>query len=83
MWQEQEEDDDDEFFGDDDENIILSYECLQQQAFGSWRRRSCNPDAPPRWQNKRDYPVGDAQICAYYFGPTPVYSPMHFCRRYV
>jgi hypothetical protein len=49
MWQEEEDDDDDaEFFNNDDENIIRSYEYLQQQAFGSWRRQSRNPDAPPR-----------------------------------
>jgi hypothetical protein len=60
MWQEEEDDDDDEFFGDDDENIILSYEYLQQQAFGSWRSRSRNLDAPPRWPNKRDHLAGDA-----------------------
>jgi hypothetical protein len=82
MWQEEEDDDDDEFFGDDDE-IILSYEYLQQQAFGSWRSRSRNLDAPPRWPNKRDHLAGDAQIRADYFGPNPVYSPMHFCRRYI
>jgi hypothetical protein len=86
MWQEEEEDDDDddEFFDDDDDdNIILAYECLQQQAFGSWRRRSRNPDAPPRWPNKRDHSDDDAQIRADYFGPNSVYSPMHFRRRYV
>jgi hypothetical protein len=83
MWQEEEDNDDDEFFGDDDENIILSYEYLQQQASGSWRRQSRNLDAPPRWLNKRDHPVSDAQIHADYFGPNPVYSPMHFRRRYV
>jgi hypothetical protein len=84
MWQEEEEGDDDEFFfDDDDENIILSYEYLQQQASGSRRRRSRNPDAPPRWPNKRDHSAGDAQIRAGYFGPNPVYSPMHFRRRYV
>jgi hypothetical protein len=82
MWQE-DDDDDDEFFGDDDENIILSYEYLQQQASRSWWRRSRNPDAPPRWPNKRDHLAGDAQIRADYFGPNPVYSPMHFHRRYV
>jgi hypothetical protein len=84
MWQEEENDDDDaEFFGNDDENIILPYEYLQQQAFGSWRRQSCNPDAPPRWPNKRDHSTGDAQIRVDYFGPNPVYSPIHFRRRYV
>jgi hypothetical protein len=83
MWQEEEEDEDDEFFGDDDESIILSYEYMQQQVSGSWRRRSHNLDAPPRWPNKRDHPASDAQIRANYFGPNPVYSPMHFHRRYV
>jgi hypothetical protein len=83
MWQEEEDDNDDEFFDDDDENIILSYEYLQQQASGSWRRWSRNLDAPPRWPNKRDHLAGDAQICVDYFGPNPVYSPMHFRRRYV
>jgi hypothetical protein len=81
MWQE-EEDDDGKFFGDDDENIILSYEYLQQQAFG-WRRRSRNLDAPPRWPNKRDHSTDDAQIRVDCFSPNPVYSPMHFRKRYV
>jgi hypothetical protein len=33
--------------------------------------------------NKRDHLTGDGQIRADYFGPNPVYSPMHFRRRYV
>jgi energy-coupling factor transporter transmembrane protein EcfT len=78
---EEEEEDDKYFFGDDDENLIMTNQFLQQQASGShWRH---NPDAPPRWPDKRDHAAGDAHICAEYFGPNPVYSPMHFRRRYV
>jgi energy-coupling factor transporter transmembrane protein EcfT len=81
IHQEEEEDDYDEYFGGDDENLIMANQFLQQQAFGPRRRH--NPDAPPRWPNKRDHAAGDAQIRADYFGPNPVYSPMHFRRRNV
>jgi hypothetical protein len=51
------------------------------ETLGSHRRRA--PYAPPRWPNKRDHAIGDAQIHAVYFIANPVYSPMAFCRRYV
>jgi hypothetical protein len=59
----------------------MAYQFLQQQASGSCLRH--NPDAPLRWSNKRDHATGDAQIRADYFGPNPVYFPMHLSRRYV
>jgi hypothetical protein len=79
--QEEEEDDDDEyFFGDEVENIIVQQYLQDQEAYGSHQRR--NPDAPPRWLNKRDHAAGDAQIRVNYFVANLVYSPMHFRRRY-
>jgi hypothetical protein len=75
--QEEEENDDDKyFFGDEVENNIVQQYLQDQEASGSHRR--CNPDAPPRWPNKRDHAAGDAQIRADYFVANPVYSPMHF-----
>jgi hypothetical protein len=78
---EEEEDHDMFFVEDDDEDMLVAHYLLQQEASGSHRRR--DPNAPPKWPNKRDHTVGDAQIHVDYFAPDPVYSPMHFHRRYV
>jgi hypothetical protein len=80
----QEEEEEDTFFvedEDEDEDMLVAYYFLQQEASSSYRRRAS--DAPPKWSNKRDHAAGDAQIHVDYFVPDPVYSPMHFRRRYM
>jgi hypothetical protein len=78
----QEEEEEDMFFvEDEDKEMLMGHYLLQQEASSSRRRRA--PDAPPKWPNKRDHATGDAQICADYFVLDPVYSPMHFRRRYI
>jgi hypothetical protein len=81
IHQEEEEDDDEYFFGDDEENMIMGQYLVSQEASGSHRRYA--HDALPRWPNKRDHAAGDAMIRADYFAADPVFSPMHFRRRYV
>jgi hypothetical protein len=69
------------FVEDEDKDMVVMNYLLQQEALGS--HRSHRPDAPPKWPNKRDHGVGDAKIHVDYFVMNPVYSPLHFCRRYV
>jgi hypothetical protein len=80
--EEEEGGDHDEYFFDDEVENIITRQYLRNQAVVSSQRRR-NLDAPPRWPNKRDHAAGDAQIHAYYFNANPVYSPMHFHRRYI
>jgi hypothetical protein len=56
---------------------------VAQYLVASESNRRRDPDAPPRWPNKRDHLTGDAQIRADYFVANPMYSPMAFRRRYV
>jgi hypothetical protein len=78
----QEEEEEDMFFvEDEDEDMLVGHYLLQQEASSSRHRR--DPDAPPKWPNKGDHAIGDAQIRADYFMPDPVYSLMHCCRRYI
>jgi hypothetical protein len=56
-----EEEETDRFFveGEDEEMLVTHY-LLHEEASGShWRRE---PNAPPKWPNKRDHATGDAQI---------------------
>jgi hypothetical protein len=84
--EEEEEEEEDMFFvededEDEDEDMLVGHYLLQQEASSSHRRRA--PDAPPKWPNKMDHAAGDAHIRVDYFVPDPVYSPMHFRRRYI
>jgi hypothetical protein len=68
------------FVEDKDDEMLVAHYLLHEEASCSHRR--CDPDASPKWPNKRDHVAGDAQIWVDYFTPDPVYSPMHFRQRY-
>jgi hypothetical protein len=66
-----------EYFFDNEVDYIITRQYLRNQTVVPSQRRR-NLDAPPRWPNKRDHAAH-----ADYFNANPVYSPIHFRRRYV